>query len=78
MLYIDIDEFKGVNDALGHPIGDELLKGVAERLRGCLKETDVAARLGGDEFAVIQTAIKNQSETTRLVDEIYSAIRRAF
>jgi diguanylate cyclase (GGDEF)-like protein len=77
VLYIDIDEFKSVNDALGHPIGDELLKGVAERLRGCLKETDVAARLGGDEFAVIQTAIKDRSETTRLVDEIHSAIRAA-
>ncbi len=76
VLYIDIDEFKSVNDALGHPIGDELLKGVAERLRGCLKETDVAARLGGDEFAVIQTAIKDRSETTQLVDEIHSAIRQ--
>jgi diguanylate cyclase (GGDEF)-like protein len=78
VLYIDIDEFKSVNDALGHPIGDELLKGVAERLGGCLKETDVAARLGGDEFAVIQTAIKSQSETTELVDGIYAAIRVPF
>jgi len=76
VLYIDIDEFKSVNDALGHAVGDELLKGVAERLRGCLGEADVAARLGGDEFAVIQTAIKDRSETTRLVDEIHSAIRR--
>ena len=76
VLYIDIDEFKSVNDALGHPIGDELLKGVAERLRGCLKDTDVAARLGGDEFAVIQSAIKNRSETTQLVDGIYAAIRQ--
>ena len=76
VLYIDIDEFKSVNDALGHPIGDELLKGVADRLRGCLGDTDVAARLGGDEFAVIQTAIKDRSETTRLVDEIHSAIRQ--
>ncbi|MEH2497299.1 diguanylate cyclase (GGDEF)-like protein [Bradyrhizobium sp. AZCC 1678] len=76
VLYIDIDEFKSVNDALGHPIGDELLKGVAERLRGCLKETDVAARLGGDEFAVIQTAIKDRPETTQLVDVIHSAIRQ--
>ena len=75
VLYIDIDEFKSVNDALGHPVGDELLKGVADRLRGCIRETDVAARLGGDEFAVIQTAIRNPSETTRLVDEIHSAIR---
>ena len=76
VLYIDIDEFKSVNDALGHAVGDELLKGVAERLRGCLREAEVAARLGGDEFAVIQTAIKDRSETTRLVDEIHSAIRR--
>jgi diguanylate cyclase (GGDEF)-like protein len=76
VLYIDIDEFKSVNDALGHPVGDELLKGVADRLRGCLEETDVAARLGGDEFAVIQMAIKDRSETTRLVDEIHSAIRQ--
>ena len=78
MLYIDIDEFKSINDALGHPVGDELLKAVAERLRGCLEETDVAARLGGDEFAVIQTAIKEQSETTALVDQIHLAIRQPF
>jgi diguanylate cyclase (GGDEF)-like protein len=78
VLYIDIDEFKGVNDALGHAVGDELLKGVAERLRGCLKDSDVAARLGGDEFAVIQSSIKNQSETTQLVDAIYAAIRLPF
>ena len=75
VLYIDIDEFKSVNDALGHAIGDELLKGVAEHLRNCLAGIDVAARLGGDEFAVIQTGIKNRSETTQLVDRIYRAIR---
>jgi diguanylate cyclase (GGDEF)-like protein len=78
VLYIDIDEFKSVNDALGHPVGDALLKGVAERLRNCLGPSDVAARLGGDEFAVIQTAIRNQSEATRLVDEIHAAIRLPF
>lgn len=78
VLYLDIDEFKGVNDALGHAAGDELLKGVAERLRGCLKTADVAARLGGDEFAVIQSSIKDRSETTQLVDEIYAAIRAPF
>src|SRR4029079_5351792 len=78
VLYIDIDEFKSVNDALGHPIGDEALKGVAGRRRGCLKASDGAAPLGGDEFAVIQTGIRNQSETTRLVDEIHSTIRQPF
>ena len=78
VLYIDIDEFKSINDALGHPVGDELLKAVAERLRDCLGATDVAARLGGDEFAVIQTAIKERSETTGLVDQIHAAIRQPF
>jgi diguanylate cyclase (GGDEF)-like protein len=78
VLYIDIDEFKGVNDALGHPVGDELLKAVAARLRGCLQKNDVAARLGGDEFAIIQTGVKRQSETMYLVENIYTAIRQPF
>ncbi len=78
VLYIDIDEFKSVNDALGHSIGDELLKAVAGRLHGCLRETDLSARLGGDEFAVIQTAVRNPSETTHLVERIYRAIRQPY
>jgi diguanylate cyclase (GGDEF)-like protein len=78
VLYIDIDEFKGINDALGHPIGDELLKAIAARLRGCLQENDVAARLGGDEFAIIQTAVKQPSDTTNLVEKIYTAIRQPY
>jgi diguanylate cyclase (GGDEF)-like protein len=78
VLYIDIDEFKSVNDALGHSVGDELLKAVAGRLRGCLGETDVAARLGGDEFAIIQTAIRHPSDTTHLVGRIYEAIRKPY
>ena len=78
VLYIDIDEFKSVNDALGHSVGDELLKAVAGRLRGCLGENDVAARLGGDEFAIIQTAIRHPSDTTHLVGRIYEAIRKPY
>jgi diguanylate cyclase (GGDEF)-like protein len=78
LLYIDIDEFKSVNDSLGHPVGDELLKAVAARLKDCIRETDLIARLGGDEFAIVQTAVENPSDVTDLVSRIYQAIRTSF
>jgi diguanylate cyclase (GGDEF)-like protein len=78
LLYIDIDEFKSVNDSLGHPIGDELLKAVASRLSGCIRKTDLIARLGGDEFAIVQTGIEDSSDVADLVSRIYEAIRAPF
>jgi diguanylate cyclase (GGDEF)-like protein/PAS domain S-box-containing protein len=74
VLLLDLDRFKEVNDTHGHLVGDELLKVVAERLRGCVREIDVVARLGGDEFAIIQNAIAQPSDISALADRICSAI----
>ncbi|MDB5579403.1 MAG: Diguanylate cyclase/phosphodiesterase [Bradyrhizobium sp.] len=78
VLYIDIDEFKSVNDSLGHPAGDELLKAVASRLQSCVRATDVVARLGGDEFAIVQTGIKEPCDVVELVTRIYASIREPY
>ncbi|MET4329416.1 diguanylate cyclase (GGDEF)-like protein [Bradyrhizobium sp. i1.15.2] len=76
--YIDIDEFKGVNDALGHLIGDELLKSVAQSLHRCAGPTDFVARLGGDEFAIIQSAVTSLDQVNELVARVFEAIRAPF
>ncbi len=60
VLMLDLDRFKNVNDSLGHPAGDALLKEIADRLRAALRETDLVARLGGDEFAIIQAGETDQ------------------
>jgi diguanylate cyclase (GGDEF)-like protein len=75
ILYIDIDEFKSVNDSLGHPVGDELLKTVAARLQNCIGDSDLVARLGGDEFAIVQTGTADRKAVIALVDRVYHAIR---
>ena len=78
ILYIDIDEFKRINDTLGHLIGDEFLKGVAERLRQSVGPDDFIARLGGDEFAILQHDIESAEDVHALVARIYQALRTPF
>jgi diguanylate cyclase (GGDEF)-like protein len=78
VLYIDIDEFKSVNDSLGHMIGDELLKSVAASLATCGRATDFVARLGGDEFAIVQTGIKDTDDVMQLVSRVFDAIRMPY
>ena len=75
VYYIDIDEFKSVNDSLGHLIGDELLKSVAASLSRCVGSAGFVARLGGDEFAIVQTAVKTLADVADLVKGVFDAIR---
>jgi len=74
VLYLDLDHFKGINDTLGHPCGDELLKQVAQRLRSCLRESDLIARLGGDEFAIVLTQLQDPKEAAVLAQRLREAI----
>ncbi len=74
VLYLDLDHFKDVNDTLGHAVGDELLKCIADRVRRCLEPKDTLARLGGDEFAVIQTGLRERSEAADLAERIHEAV----
>ncbi|MGX0962935.1 diguanylate cyclase (GGDEF)-like protein [Bradyrhizobium japonicum] len=76
--YIDIDEFKGVNDALGHLVGDELLKSIATSLSRCAGPQDFVARLGGDEFAIVQSAVTSLEQVDELVARVFQAIRAPF
>jgi diguanylate cyclase (GGDEF)-like protein len=78
ILYIDIDEFKGINDSLGHMVGDEFLKAVSTRLRDCVGPDDFVARLGGDEFAVIQSGVRSDDDVNALLARIHQELRTPF
>ncbi|TXH44235.1 MAG: EAL domain-containing protein [Actinobacteria bacterium] len=74
VMMIDLDDFKHVNDSLGHPAGDALLRTVANRLRDCLREGDTAARLGGDEFAVILENTWSVKDATTVAERILTKL----
>jgi diguanylate cyclase (GGDEF)-like protein/PAS domain S-box-containing protein len=75
---LDLDHFKHVNDTLGHPSGDKLLREVADRLRVLVRETDTIARMGGDEFAILQAAIAQPADATALARRVIETISEPY
>ena len=70
LLYLDLDHFKEINDTLGHPTGDAVLREATTRLRRCVRGTDTVARLGGDEFAVLQTGLEHAEDAAKLAERL--------
>ena len=75
VLYIDLDQFKQINDSFGHAVGDEVLKEITKRLRGAVREQDTIARLGGDEFAVVMETLKEPESTMHCVKRLQEVLR---
>jgi len=78
LLYIDIDDFKAVNDTLGHDAGDLLLRELARRLERCVRKADTVARLGGDEFVVILEDVRGPDDATAVADKIHNSLQQPF
>jgi PAS domain S-box-containing protein len=78
LMFIDMDNFKKVNDTLGHKAGDELLKAVGRRLSTCLRAKDFIARLSGDEFAILLLGVDQNSDVSIVIDRIQKKINQSF
>lgn len=78
LLLLDLDGFKAINDTLGHPLGDELLRGVAKRLAGLLRKSDTIARLGGDEFAIFLPDVNGRDWAERIADRCLAILVEPF
>ncbi len=75
---LDLDRFKGVNDTLGHPVGDALLRAVSERLLRCARDADTVSRVGGDEFAIIQDCVRSPEEASAFATRLLDAVGQAY
>jgi diguanylate cyclase (GGDEF)-like protein len=78
VLFVDLDDFKLVNDALGHQEADGVLRAVAEHLKGCLRESEIAARIGGDEFVVVLEDVTDTGTAVRVAERVQQRLRTPF
>jgi diguanylate cyclase (GGDEF)-like protein len=78
VAFLDLDRFKQINDTLGHEAGDQLLKEVATRLKGCVRDSDTVARLGGDEFVVLLPQLEDEKHAGLVAQKILNAAARPF
>ena len=78
LMFLDLDRFKKINDSLGHPVGDGLLKAIVERLKGCVRESDTISRQGGDEFVIVLNDVRDGDAVSRVADKIHQRMGRPF
>ena len=78
LLFLDMDRFKIINDTLGHAVGDDLLRMIAQRLKACFRETDTVARIGGDEFVVLMLNVADRSDISSLCDNLLVELGQPF
>jgi diguanylate cyclase (GGDEF)-like protein/PAS domain S-box-containing protein len=78
VVFLDLDGFKHINDTLGHPMGDQLLRAVADRLRNRVRKTDTLTRMGGDEFALISTEVKQPEGAMKIARKMLMALKESF
>lgn len=78
LLFMDLNQFKSVNDNYGHKVGDTVLAQMAKRLLSCIREGDVAARLGGDEFAILLPAVRSAEDAEKVALRVIDALKKPF
>src|SRR6202034_338642 len=76
VLFLDVDHFKHINDSLGHAVGDQLLKSIAQRLVSCVRSSDTVSRQGGDEFVILLPEVGRAEDAALAADKILAAVSR--